>query len=218
MIKNKKKKKCEFSFKTSLKNTVRSIESREKFSRKTRIRRALYEEYRIGWKHVRSEGRENLLWNHAVTNPAQQRITQLYPLLPLNPRWHDAQPVSPPIDGDNRDTQCRRDVPSTRPSSCREDERGILNSRRGWERRDIAGGETRRKKEERNPWERAVYKPYPRLLRLPREIPRETFTSCWLVARSWPSSSIQPSLQATHQYDFPECYAKWIVWSSRGRG
>lgn len=36
----------------------------------------------------------------------------------------------PPIDGDNRDTQCRRDVPSTRPSSCREDERGILNSRR----------------------------------------------------------------------------------------
>lgn len=130
MIKNKKKKKCEFSFKTSLKNTVRSIESREKFSRKTRIRRALYEEYRIGWKHVRSEGRENLLWNHAVTNPAQQRITQLYPLLPLNPRWHGAQPVSPPIDGDNRDTQCRRDVPSTRPSSCREDERGILNSRR----------------------------------------------------------------------------------------
>lgn len=96
MIKNKKKKICEFSFETSLKNTVRSIESREKFSRKTRIRRALYEEYRIGWKHVRSEGRENLLWNHAVTNPAQQRITQLYPLLPLNPRWHGAQPVSPP--------------------------------------------------------------------------------------------------------------------------
>lgn len=122
----------------------------------------------------------------------------------------------PPIDGDNRDTQCRRDVPSTRPSPCREDERGILNSR--GERRDIAGGETRRKKEERNPWERAVYKPYPRLLRLPREIPRETFTSCWFVARFWPSSSIQPSLQATHQYDFPECYAKWIVWSSRGRG
>lgn len=96
MIKNKKKKICEFSFETSLKNTVRSIESREKFSRKTRIRRAFYEEYRIGWKHVRSEGRENLLWNHAVTNPAQQRITQLYPLLPLNPRWHGAQPVSPP--------------------------------------------------------------------------------------------------------------------------
>lgn len=94
--KTKKKKICEFSFETSLKNTVRSIESREKFSRKTRIRRALYEEYRIGWKHVRSEGRENLLWNHAVTNPAQQRITQLYPLLPLNPRWHGAQPVSPP--------------------------------------------------------------------------------------------------------------------------
>lgn len=80
-----KKKKCyEFSFKAWLK--TRSVRSqRGKIGKKKGNRESSLRGYRVKTRQA-SEERENLLWNHAVTNPAQRRITELYPLLPLNPR------------------------------------------------------------------------------------------------------------------------------------
>lgn len=89
----KKKKSYEFSFKARLK--TRSVRSqRGKIGKKKGNTESSLRGYRVKTRQA-SEERENLLWNHAVTNPAQRRITELYPLLPLNPWWHGAQPESP---------------------------------------------------------------------------------------------------------------------------
>lgn len=80
----KKKKSYEFFFKAWLK--TRSVRSqRGKIGKKKGNTESSLRGYRVKTRQA-SEERENLLWNHAVTNPAQRRITELYPLLPLNPR------------------------------------------------------------------------------------------------------------------------------------
>lgn len=72
-------------------------------------------------------------------------------------------------DTDNRDTRCRRGVPSTRPSACRQHERGIRNSR----------GKKEEEGRKTNPWGLRGVQTCPR----PREIPKLSLRACWLAAR-----------------------------------
>lgn len=75
--------------------------------------------------------------------------------------WIDGDTTG--IDADNRDTQCRRGVPSIRV------ERGIRNSR----------GKKEEEGRKTNPWGLRGVQTCPR----PREIPKLSLRACWLAAR-----------------------------------
>lgn len=136
--------------------------------------------YRVKTRQA-SEERENLLWNHAVTNPAQRRITELYPLLPLNPRWHGAQPESP-----HRWRQPRYTVSTRCPvySSVRVS-RGRKRNTEFEE-----GYRRRRKMEGDKPLGTRRVQTVSSSSSSSREIPKKlSLGACWLVARSWPTES-----------------------------
>lgn len=99
-----------------------------------RIRKALYEEYRVGSKHARrrNRGGGEICFGIMRLQTLRNSVSPNFIHSSSLPHWihgdTDAQGESPSIDGDNRDTRCRRGVPSTRPSECRarmEEEYGI---------------------------------------------------------------------------------------------
>lgn len=156
--------------------------SEEKLARKRGIRKALYED--IGSKHVRRRKRGKICFGIMRLQTLRNGVS---PNFIHSSRWIHGDTVhnlNPPIDGDNRDTRCRRGVPSTRPSACREDERGIRNSRR-----DIAGGE-RWRREGNKPLGTRRVQTVSSSSSSSREIPKKlSLGACWLVARSWPTES-----------------------------
>lgn len=99
-----------------------------------RIRKALYEEYRVGSKHARrrNRGGGEICFGIMRLQTLRNSVSPNFIHSSSLPHWihgdTDARGESPSIDGDNRDTRCRRGVPSTRPSECRartEEEYGI---------------------------------------------------------------------------------------------
>lgn len=151
-----------------------------------RIRKALYEEYRVGSKHARrrNRGGGEICFGIMRLQTLRNSVSPNFIHSSSLPHWihgdTDAQGESPSIDGDNRDTRCRRGVPSTRPSECRarmEEEYGIRGR----------GGILR--EEGDKPLGRGV-QTVSSSSSSSREILRGNFRACCLVARSWPNPSL----------------------------
>lgn len=169
-----------------------------------RIRKALYEEYRVGSKHARrrNRGGGEICFGIMRLQTLRNSVSPNFIHSSSLPHWihgdTDAQGESPSIDGDNRDTRCRRGVPSTRPSECRarmEEEYGIRGR----------GGILR--EEGDKPLGTRGVQTVSSSSSSSREILRGNFRACCLVARFWPSPSLW----------FSRICAKRIVWS-RERG
>lgn len=152
-----------------------------------RIRKALYEEYRVGSKHARrrNRGGGEICFGIMRLQTLRNSVSPNFIHSSSLPHWihgdTDAQGESPSIDGDNRDTRCRRGVPSTRPSECRartEEEYGI----RG-------GGGILREEGDKPLGTRGV-QTVSSSSSSSREILRGNFRACCLVARFWPSPSL----------------------------
>lgn len=168
-----------------------------------RIRKALYEEYRVGSKHARRRNRGGgeicfgimrlqTLRNsvspnfiHSSSSPIESTVTRMHK---VNPPPSMATTEIHGVDAVSRLL--------VHPSVGR-----------GWKRNtEFEGEEGYCGRRETNPWERAVYKLYPRLLR-----PRERF-----FEETFEHVASLLVLGRTHRYDSPES-AKRIVWS-RGKG
>lgn len=152
-----------------------------------RIRKALYEEYRVGSKHARrrNRGGGEICFGIMRLQTLRNSVSPNFIHSSSLPHWihgdTDAQGESPSIDGDNRDTRCRRGVPSTRPSECRarmEEEYGIRGR----------GGILR--EEGDKPLGTRGVQTVSSSSSSSREILRGNFRACCLVARSWPSPSL----------------------------
>lgn len=152
-----------------------------------RIRKALYEEYRVGSKHARrrNRGGGEICFGIMRLQTLRNSVSPNFIHSSSLPHWihgdTDAQGESPSIDGDNRDTRCRRGVPSTRPSECRarmEEEYGIRGR----------GGILR--EEGDKPLGTRGVQTVSSSSSSSREILRGNFRACCLVARFWPSPSL----------------------------
>lgn len=152
-----------------------------------RIRKALYEEYRVGSKHARrrNRGGGEICFGIMRLQTLRNSVSPNFIHSSSLPHWihgdTDAQGESPSIDGDNRDTRCRRGVPSTRPSECRarmEEEYGIRGR----------GGILR--EEGDKPLGTRGVQTVSSSSSSSREILRGNFRACCLVARSWPNPSL----------------------------
>lgn len=152
-----------------------------------RIRKALYEEYRVGSKHARrrNRGGGEICFGIMRLQTLRNSVSPNFIHSSSLPHWihgdTDARGESPSIDGDNRDTRCRRGVPSTRPSECRarmEEEYGIRGR----------GGILR--EEGDKPLGTRGVQTVSSSSSSSREILRGNFRACCLVARSWPNPSL----------------------------